>query len=314
MKKLLISNDSKKQALLILVDKIGQKKEFFTEYIARNLPKDNKVVLARFSDLIFTIEGEKIEINIDETDYKIQDFDLVYFRRAGNIFLSLAGTLAICLDHFQIRFFDTAFKNIGPAGDKLTSYIKLSLAGLPTIPAYFCWHTKIGEKKEAIIDKLGLPLVAKQLSLQRGKGVFLIKKIDDFKLLNKDFPECEFLFQRFYSGKDEYRLLVLGEAIGSFEKKIKKPGEFRANLALGAQEEVMDIKKMPKEMKDTAVEAAKALGIQIAGIDILVDKKNRIWLLEVNRGPGLTYDPQISPELDSLASFFKQELKKTNAR
>jgi len=311
---LLISNDSKKQVLLILVDKIGPKKEFLAEYIAKNLPKDNKVVLARFSDLIFTIEGEKIEINIDETDYKIQDFDLVYFRRAGNIFLSLAGTLAICLDHFQIRFFDTAFKNIGPAGDKLTSYIKLSLAGLPTIPAYFCWHTKIGEKKEAIIDKLGLPLVAKQLSLQRGKGVFLIKKIDDFKLLNKDFPECEFLFQRFYSGKDEYRLLVLGEAIGSFEKKIKKPGEFRANLALGAQEEVMDIKKMPKEMKDTAVEAAKALGIQIAGIDILVDKKNRIWLLEVNRGPGLTYDPQISPELDSLASFFKQELKKTNAR
>ena len=301
--------------LLILVGKIGPKKEFLTEYIARNLPKEDKIVLARFSDLIFTIEGEKIEINIDETDYKIQDFDLVYFRRAGGTFLSLAGTLAIYLKKLGIRFFDTTFRDIGPAGDKLTSYVKLSLAGLPTIPAYFCWHTKIEEKKQEIIDKLGLPLVAKQLSLQRGKGVFLLKKIDDFKILSKDFPEGEFLFQKFYPGKDEYRLLVLGEAIGSFEKKLEiSAKEFRHNVGLGSKEEFIDISKIPEKMKQIAIKAAKVLDIQIAGVDILVDEKGKMWLLEVNRGPGLTYDPQISPELDSLASFFNQELKKTDER
>lgn len=301
--------------LLILVGKIGPKKEFFTEYIAKNLPKDNKVVLARFSDLVFSIEGEKVEIIIEGTDYKINEFDLVYFRRAGGTFLSLAGTLAIYLEKLKIKFFDTSFKNIGPAGDKLTSYFKLSLAGLPTIPAYFCWHSKIEEKRQEIMGKLGLPLVAKQLSSQRGKGVFLIKKIDDFKILNKDFPECEFLFQRFYPGKNEYRLLVLGEAIGSFERKIRTdPKEFRVNLALGADEEYIEIKKIPGQMESIAIKAAQALDIQIAGVDILVDKNDKIWLLEVNRGPGLTYDPQISPELDSLASFFNQELKKTDER
>jgi len=301
--------------LLILVGKIGPKKEFFTEYIAKNLPRDNKVVLARFSDLIFTIEGEKIEIAIDRIDYKIQDFDLVYFRRAGGTFLSSAGTLAVCLKKLGIRFFDTTFRDIGPAGDKLTSYLKLSLAGLPTIPAYFCWHTKIEEKREQIVEKLGLPLVAKQLSSQRGKGVFLIKKIDDFKILNKDFPEGEFLFQKFYPGKDEYRLLVLGEAIGSFEKKLEiSAKEFRHNVGLGSKEEFIDISKIPEKMKQIAIKAAKVLDIQIAGVDILVDKKGKMWLLEVNRGPGLTYDSQISPELDSLASFFNQELKKTDER
>lgn len=313
MKKLLNSNDSKKKALLILVGKIGPKKEFFTEYIAKNLPSDNKVVLARFSDLIFTIEGEKIEIAIDGTDYKIQDFDLVYFRRVGGTFLSLAGTLAVCLKKLRIRFFDTTFRDIGPAGDKLTSYLKLSLAGLPTIPAYFCWHTKIEEKREQIIDKLGLPLVAKQLSSQRGRGVFLIKEIDDFKILNKDFPEGEFLFQKFYPNESEYRLLVLSEMIGSFEKKLEiSAKEFRHNVGLGSKEEFIDISKISEKMKQIAVKAAKVLDIQIAGVDILVDNKGKMWILEVNRGPGLTYDPQISPELDSLASFFSQELKKTD--
>ena len=106
--------------------------------------------------------------------------------------------------------------------------------------------------------------------------------------------------------------MVLKETIGSFEEKIKSPGEFRANLALGAQEEFIDIRKMPEEMKKIAVEGARVLEIQIAGVDILIDKNNKMWLLEVNRGPGLTYDPQISPELESLASFFKKELNKTN--
>ncbi|MCJ7804712.1 ATP-grasp domain-containing protein [Patescibacteria group bacterium] len=298
--------------LLILVGKIGPKKEMFAEHIAKKLPKEDKLVLARFSDLVFSIEGEKVEIIVEGTDYKINEFDLVFFRRVGGTFLSSAVTLAVCLKKLGIKFFDTAFRDISLAGDKLTSYVRLSLAGLPTIPAYFCWHTKIEEKRKEIIDKLGLPLVAKQLSSQRGKGVFLINKIDDFEILNKDFPEGEFLFQKFYPGKKEYRLLVLKETIGSFEEKIKSPGEFRANLSLGAQEEFIDIKKMPKEMKDTAVKAAKVLDVQIAGVDILVDKNDKIWLLEVNRGPGLTYDPQISPELDSLASFFKKELNKTN--
>ncbi len=173
----------------------------------------------------------------------------------------------------------------------------------------------IEEKKQEIIDKLGLPLVAKQLSSQRGNGVFLIKKIDDFKILNKDFPEREFLFQKFYQSEQEYRLLVLAETIGSFERKIETDAkEFRRNIALGSKEEFIDIKEIPEKMKQIALKAAKVLGIQIAGVDILVDKKGKMWLLEVNRGSGLTYDPQISPELDSLASFFNQELKKTDER
>lgn len=301
--------------LLILVDNIGPKKEFLAEHIAKNLSSDDKLVLARFSDLIFNIKKGKVEIMIDGTDYQVQDFDLVYFRRAGGKFLSLAGTLAFCLDSFGIKFFDTSFKEMGVAGDKLTSYTRLSLAGLPTIPAYFCWNTKIFEKREEIIRILGLPLVAKQLSSQRGEGVFLIKKIEDFDLLNKDFSQGQFLFQKYCLGKDEYRLLVLNDKIGSFEKKIKNnPDEFRANVALGAEEEFIDIKETPQEMKEIAINAAKALRIEIAGVDTLVDEKNQTWLLEVNRGPGLTYDPQLSPELDSIALFFKQELEKINDR
>jgi len=83
-------------------------------------------------------------------------------------------------------------------------------------------------------------------------------------------------------------------------------------LALGADEEYVDAEKMPREMKEIAIKAAKVLDIQIAGVDILTDTQGKRWLLEANRGPGLTYDLQVSPELDSLASFFTRELKRTD--
>lgn len=298
--------------ILILVSQIGRKKEAFAEHMVKKLAGQAQVVLARFSDLIFSVEGEKVEIEIEGITPKIRDFDLIYFRRAGGTFLSLAGTLALCLKHWQIPFFDRTFQNIGPAGDKFTSYVKLSLAGLPTPPSFFCWHDKIKEKKEVIISKLGLPLVAKQLSSQRGEGVFLLKKRADFDWLNQDYPGGEFLLQKFIKGKKEYRILVLGGTIGAFEKKIQTDRkEFRHNIALGAEEEFIEVKKIPEAMKTMAIATASALEIQIAGVDIIVDHQGKMWLLEANRGPGLTYDPKISPELDSLASFFAEELKKT---
>lgn len=298
--------------LLILVDKIGVKKEYFAHFIAQNLPKDSQVVLARFSDVIIENKEGKVEVYLDGNKIFLKDFNLVYFRRAGSNFLSMAGTLGIFLNHLGIPFFDSTFENIGPAGDKLTSYIRLCLAGLPCIPFYFCWHSKIEEKKKEIIKKFGLPLVAKSLSLQRGKGVFLIKKEEDIDLLIKNYPENEFFFQKYFKGKDEYRILVLKDTIGSFEKKIKSKTEFRANVALGATEEYIDLDKITPEMKEIAIKGAQALKIEIAGVDVLVDEHDQMWLLEINRGPGLTYDPQISPELKNLASFFKRELGKTN--
>ena len=299
--------------LLILVDFIGPKKELFTEGISRGLPESYQVSLARFSDLTFYIDGKNISIKVDGIDKNVTDFDLIYFRRVGTKFFSLAGTLAICLDHLNIGFFDTTFRHVGPDEDKFTNLTRLSLTGLPVMPTFFCWHNKIEDKKNEIIAEFGLPLIAKQLSSHRGKGVFLIKRQEDFKLLAKNFPDGEFLFQKFYENDEEYRILVLGDTIGAFERKIRTdPNEFRSNVALGAREEFINIKKILPEMKEIVIKAAKVLNIEVAGVDILVDKKGRNWLLEVNRGPGLTYDSKVSPELSNLASFFTQELKKND--
>jgi glutathione synthase/RimK-type ligase-like ATP-grasp enzyme len=298
--------------LLILVDKIGEKKELFAEFIAKNLPND-EIAIARFTDLVFDIDGTNLKVIIDELEKEITEFDLVYIRRAGNKFSIPAANLAICLTHLKVKFFDTTFQNIGPLGNKLTSYLKLSSAGLPTIPSFFCHSSKINNYKKQIVEKLGLPLVAKELSAHRGIGVLLIKNEEDFSKLPQIGPHggaTEYFFQKFYESNEEYRILTLKDKIGAFERKIRTdPNEFRSNVAIGAREEFIDINKIPENIKEISIKAAKALNIEIAGVDIMIDKDKKAWLLEVNRGPGLTYDTKISPELPNLAKFFKEELK-----
>lgn len=294
--------------LLILTGKLTKKRKELCLYLNQALADRAKVSLRVFSDLIFEIDGKNIKVKLGNQD--ITDFDLVYFRGVGSDFLTLAGDLAFCLDHLKVEYFDTTFGQIGPFGSKITSLLKLSLAGLPAIPSFYCQRERIRKKVDYIVNKFSFPLVAKELSRQQGKGVFLLKKKKDFDFLKKFDPKDQFMFQKFYPSNEEYRLLVLDGKVAVCEKKIRTdPSEFRSNVALGAKEEFLKVEHFPEEMKQMAIKATEVLNYQIAGVDIMIDSRTgKKWLLEANRGPGFTYDPKVSTELPALASFFAKKL------
>lgn len=300
--------------ILLLIDKNGSYIQSMAEYLEKKIG-DVEVIGDTFSNLKFEVNGKNIKVWVN--DVNIKEFSLIYFRRADHTLFSLAGTLANCLEYFNIPYFDTTFRNIGPAGDKFTAHVKLSIAGLPTLPTVFCWRDKIEKYSDDIIAKLGLPIVAKEFATQRGKGVLLIKDKADFKKLlqrKREDREEQFLFQKFVKNDEEYRILVLKDTIGAYERKIRtNPNEFRSNVALGAKEEFINLDKIPEEHKKIALAAAKTLNIEIAGVDLMIDSKNgKPWLLEVNRGPGLTSDTNLSPELPNLAGFLKKVLGKND--
>jgi len=300
--------------ILILVDKVGPKKELFAELIAQRLSSKNiQIVLARFSDLYFEISSRKIAVNIE--DMPITDFNLVYFRRAGDKFSGIAATLALCLEEFGIKYIDTTWGNIGPLGSKFTSLVRLARAHIPIFTTVYFWPTHIEKYQNALIRKFGLPLVSKELSTQRGKGVILIKTKEDFKklpLTDSKGRNNQYLFQKFVEIEDEFRVLVLGDKAEVWEKKIiTQKGEFRHNIALGGKEEFLPIAKIPENIAEIAVNGSKALNLQVAGVDIAVEKgSEKPFLVEINRGPGLTYDTKISPEIDEIAIYLGDRILK----
>jgi glutathione synthase/RimK-type ligase-like ATP-grasp enzyme len=200
-------------------------------------------------------------------------------------------------------------------GSKFTSLVKLSTLGLPIIKTIYVRQKQIDRYKERIVKELGLPLVAKELSMQKGKGVYKIDSVDDFAKLPakaRSGSDNQFLFQEYKNLGNEYRVLVLGRKVGVWEKKILTvEGEFRHNVSLGAKEEFLELDKIPADLAKIATDAAIKLNLQIAGVDVAVDKvSGKYHLIEVNRGPGFTYDTDVSPEMDQIAKFLREEAEK----
>jgi len=133
----------------------------------------------------------------------------------------------------------------------------------------------------------GAPLVVKLLQGAQGRGVVLAETrkaaesvINAFKSLQANLLVQEFIKEA--NGKDIRCFVVDGRVIASMQREAP-PGEFRANIHLGAKGS--QIKITPEEKK-LAIKAAKVLGLKVAGVDIIRSGKGPL-LLEVNSSPEL---------------------------
>jgi len=66
-------------------------------------------------------------------------------------------------------------------------------------------------------------------------------------------------------------------------KRKAKPGEFRSNVHLGGSVENYIL---TEQEKDSAIKAAKVLGLSVAGVDLIQSNRGPL-VLEVNSSPGL---------------------------
>ncbi len=133
----------------------------------------------------------------------------------------------------------------------------------------------------------GAPLIVKLLEGTQGKGVVLAETkkaaesvINAFKSLRANLLVQEFVKEA--DGKDLRCFVIGGKVVAAIQREAA-PGEFRANIHQGGTASI--IKITPKE-RALAVKAAKTLGLEVAGVDIIRSKKGPL-LLEVNSSPGL---------------------------
>ena len=104
--------------------------------------------------------------------------------------------------------------------------------------------------------------------------------INAFKSLNANILVQEFIKEA--AGKDIRCFVIDGKVVASIQREAAK-GEFRSNLHQGGTASEI---KITAEEKKLAVKAAKVLGLQIAGVDIIRSNKGPL-VLEVNSSPGL---------------------------
>lgn len=133
----------------------------------------------------------------------------------------------------------------------------------------------------------GTPLIVKLLEGTQGKGVVLAETkkaaesvINAFKSLNANILVQEFIKEA--NGKDLRLFVIDGKVVAAIQREAL-PGEFRANIHLGGTASLI---KPTRDEKIIAIKAAKAMGLKVAGVDIIRSSKGPL-LLEVNSSPGL---------------------------
>ncbi len=133
----------------------------------------------------------------------------------------------------------------------------------------------------------GTPLVVKLLEGTQGVGVVLAETPQAAKSVIQAFYglKASFFVQEFIKeagGADIRAFVVDGKVIGAMKRQGAE-GEFRSNLHRGGSSSKI---RLSNEEKKTAIEAAKAMGLNVAGVDMLQSSRGPL-ILEVNSSPGL---------------------------
>jgi ribosomal protein S6--L-glutamate ligase len=174
---------------------------------------------------------------------------------------------------------------IARSRDKLRSLQILAKKGIG-MPVTGFAHTT--QDVQGLIDSVGgAPLVIKLLEGTQGIGVVLTESnaaatsvIEAFRGLDANILVQEFIAEA--RGQD-LRCFVVGDRVVAAMLRKGAPGEFRSNLHRGGSAEVV---KLTPEERTTAVRAAKAMGLRLAGVDILRSHHGPL-VMEVNSSPGL---------------------------
>ncbi len=173
---------------------------------------------------------------------------------------------------------------IAESRNKMRSLQILTHAGIGVPSTVLTRSTR--NLRDAVEAVKGLPVVLKILQGTQGVGVMLVHTpislgsvLDTLQTLNQDVIVQQFLVEG--AGRD-YRVFVVGNKVVAAMMRTAPQGEFRSNIHRGGEGNIV---KLPPQYERAALRAAKILGLQIAGVDLMESNQGPM-VIEVNSSPG----------------------------
>jgi ribosomal protein S6--L-glutamate ligase len=214
---------------------------------------------------------------------KLEGFDAVIPRIGASI--TFYGTAVV--RQFEMMGVYTLNESVAitRSRDKLRALQLLARRGIGMPATGFAYAP---DDTEDLINLVGgAPVIVKLTEGTQGVGVVMCETdkaaesvIDAFRGLDAYFLVQEFIEEA--KGADIRCIVVGGKVIASMMRQAKA-GEFRSNLHRGGSAKAV---KITPEERSTAVRAARILGLNVAGVDILRSHHGPV-VMEVNSSPGL---------------------------
>ncbi|MDO5656115.1 MAG: 30S ribosomal protein S6--L-glutamate ligase [Flavobacteriaceae bacterium] len=245
--------------------------------------RDHRVIVV--DPLKCNLVMEKSEPHVHVVKHKLERVDAIIPRIGASI--THYGSAVIRQFEMMNVFTSLNSNALLRSRDKLRSMQLLSRESID-FPKTFYTNMNSSLEAEEILDFVGgAPIVVKVLEGTQGVGVMLLESkmaavsvIQAMHSLHAKIMVQEFIEEA--GGKDLRVFVVNNKIVGAMVREGKE-GDFRSNLHRGG---TATRAKLSKEEKQVALQTCRALGLQIAGVDMIRSKRGPL-VLEVNSSPGL---------------------------
>ena len=242
--------------------------------------------LKNYFEVVDDINLKEIEISIGKEDMvlykgkKLDSYDCIY---AKGSFRFAPVLRALTHDLSKKCYMPIAPEAFSIVHDKFLTHILLQQSKIPMPKTYLASTV---QASRALLDKVNYPIIMKLLQGTQGKGVLFADShaaassiLDTLSSLNQPFIIQEFID----TGGIDTRVIVCGDKVVGSMIRRAKANEQRANIHSGGKGESV---KVSEDVKRLAIKAAKALNMDVGGIDILEGGKGPV-VIEANLSPGL---------------------------
>lgn len=276
------------------------------------LKRGHEVTIIKYRDCYASIEQNNPTVSYKGAD--LTSFDAIIPRIAAN--MTRYGTAILRQLEMQGVYSTSSSIAISRSRDKLRSMQLMAKAGIG-IP-----KTVVSRNTTDIDDLLeqlgGMPVIIKLARGTHGNGVVLAETkkaaksvLQAFYLTNDDGTNI--LLQEFVkeSAGTDIRAFVVGSRVVASMKRQSLDDDFRSNLHKGGEGTVI---KLTEEERKMAIKAAKAMGLNIAGVDMMRSERGPL-ILEVNASPGFGIEKVTGRDVASaIIEYVEMNAKRRNKK
>lgn len=262
----------------------NQKADVFADNIRNILVDDIKVENCEISELFFEIDRENISIYHPQKKFDLREFDLVIIRHVGKYWVEAHAITQYC-EHFGIRYTDTYLNRL-LLDNKLSTEFLLWSNGITQWP-----RTMYGPTHELMrrLPELGDKAILKDNEGSKGRLNFVVSSSEEISEIIEQNPGKKFILQEFIPNDGDLRVLVMNGQVPMVIRRSSDGSSHLNNTSQGGQAEIIQTEQVSLEVMKTCIKAAELTKLQVAGVDVIYDLRNKdFFLLEVNNAPQIS--------------------------
>ena len=281
------------------------------DFVKRLNAQDDEVVFewANYRDLVFEILDGDPKIWRLSNNKDLKRYDLVYFKSFDR-YQEQAVAVALYLDNFGVKYSGTELRSFIPKY-KLTQMMKLAVEQISIPDTVYVAPTYSQTNYHYLVEKLGRPFIYKDMGGRTGNNNYLVKNKEHFQEIIAEYPEINFIAQRYVKNDGDLRVLVMADEIKLvINRRRNDDSTHLNNTSRGANAENVKLESLSAGISEISLQAARAIGRDVAGVDVMINQSTNMPLvLEVNASPQIGSGALLEEKTKIVLEYCKQKIK-----